>query len=102
MFSDSLLVHFGNLNFDAVVSWMPWVSWAYPAGLELLPARFDLRRTGVEPWQLLLAVVSLGGVYPGRPSSSPAFVSNMLTWLYSDREAPQPARRAAAARAIRP
>ena len=34
MFSDPFIVHFGNLNFNAVASWLPWVFWAYLAGLE--------------------------------------------------------------------
>ncbi len=29
MFSDSFFVHFGNLNYNAVLSWLPWVFWAY-------------------------------------------------------------------------
>ena len=31
MFSDVFIVHFGNLNFNAVASWLPWVFWAYTA-----------------------------------------------------------------------
>ncbi|MCX6028482.1 MAG: hypothetical protein NT169_04155 [Chloroflexi bacterium] len=34
MFSDAFIVHFGNLNFNAVASWLPWIFWAYLAGLE--------------------------------------------------------------------
>ena len=29
MFSDAFLTHFGNLNFNAVASWLPWVFWAF-------------------------------------------------------------------------
>lgn len=29
MFSDAFLVHFGNLNLNAVASWLPWVFWAF-------------------------------------------------------------------------
>ena len=31
MFCDALLTHFGNLNYNAVASWLPWVFWAYTA-----------------------------------------------------------------------
>ncbi len=33
-FSDPLLIHFGNLNLIAVLSWMPWIFAAYAAALE--------------------------------------------------------------------
>lgn len=29
MFSDGFFVHFGNLNYNATMSWLPWVFWAY-------------------------------------------------------------------------
>lgn len=31
MFADGFFVHFGNLNYNAVMSWLPWVFWAYTA-----------------------------------------------------------------------
>ena len=31
MFSDAFFVHFGNLNYNAVMSWLPWVFWAFTA-----------------------------------------------------------------------
>ncbi len=34
MFSDAFIVHFGNLNFNAAASWLPWVFWAYTRGME--------------------------------------------------------------------
>jgi len=34
MFSDAFIVHFGNLNFNAVASWLPWVFWAYVSSLD--------------------------------------------------------------------
>ncbi len=33
MFADPFLVHFGNLNLNAVASWLPWVFWAYLTAL---------------------------------------------------------------------
>jgi hypothetical protein len=33
MFSDAFFVHFGNLNYNAVMSWLPWVFWAFTASL---------------------------------------------------------------------
>ncbi len=84
MFSDSLLVHFGNLNFDAVVSWMPWVFWAYLAGLEPPPARFDLRRYGRGALAgFLLAVGSLAGHIQATLFIALALAFYTLTWLYS-------------------
>ena len=35
MFSDAFLTHFGNLNFNAVASWLPWVFWAFQANLRI-------------------------------------------------------------------
>lgn len=34
MFSDPFLVHFGNLNLNAVAAWLPWVFWPYVRGLQ--------------------------------------------------------------------
>jgi hypothetical protein len=55
MFADSFLVHFGNLNLNAVASWLPWVFWAYLIAL----------RKGSLGWAalsgLLLAVATLAG-----------------------------------------
>ena len=31
-FADPMLIHFGNLNLIAVVSWLPWVLWAFRRG----------------------------------------------------------------------
>jgi len=42
MFSDAFIVHFGNLNFNAVVSWLPWVFWAY--GRKLAAGSWGLER----------------------------------------------------------
>ena len=35
MFSDAFFVHFGNLNYNAVMSWLPWVFWAFTASLRI-------------------------------------------------------------------
>ncbi len=35
MFSDAFFVHFGNLNYNAVMSWLPWVFWAFTASLRV-------------------------------------------------------------------
>jgi hypothetical protein len=98
MFSDALLVHFGNLNFNAVVSWMPWVFWAYLAGLDSLPARFDPRRFGRGALAgLLLALGSLAGHIQATLFIALALTFYTLAWLYLHREAPEPAGRTAAA-----
>jgi hypothetical protein len=55
MFADPFLVHFGNLNLNAVASWLPWVFWPYLVAL---------RKAGLG-WAalsgLLLAVATLAG-----------------------------------------
>ena len=35
MFSDVFIVHFGNLNFNAAASWLPWVVWAFAGSWKL-------------------------------------------------------------------
>ncbi len=65
MFSDPLLIHFGNYNLLAVASWLPWVLWAF------------LRTAGhAHPWRAtLLAGLLLGiGTLAGHPQTSLAIV----------------------------
>jgi hypothetical protein len=59
MFSDAFITHFGNLNFSAVASWLPWVFWAYLAGTA---AR---RLTYAALAGTLLAVATLAGHIQG-------------------------------------
>ncbi|MGE5603117.1 MAG: YfhO family protein, partial [Nitrososphaerales archaeon] len=42
MFSDAFLTHFGNLNLNAALSWLPWIFWAYPLPRSLNPLRLAL------------------------------------------------------------
>lgn len=42
MFSDAFLVHFGNLNLNAALSWLPWIFWAYPLPGSFRPGRLLL------------------------------------------------------------
>ncbi len=56
MFSDAFLVHFGNLNFNAVASWLPWIFWAFTAGIHQTVRLKWAALSGV-----LLAVASLAG-----------------------------------------
>ena len=60
MFADPLLVHFGNLNLIAVLSWLPWVLAAYARGL----ARGGLR------WSLLAALLLAISTYAGHAQST--------------------------------
>jgi hypothetical protein len=55
MFADPFLVHFGNLNLNAVASWLPWVFWAYLGALR----NGSLWRAALSG--LLLAVATLAG-----------------------------------------
>ena len=57
MFSDAFIVHFGNLNFNAVASWLPWVFWAYTTGIDRAPD--ELRWAALAG--VLLALATLAG-----------------------------------------
>lgn len=61
MFSDAFVTHFGNLNFNAAASWLPWVFWAFGpaprAGIR--PAAARLLRPAIAG--VLLAVATLAG-----------------------------------------
>ncbi len=61
MFSDAFVTHFGNLNFNAVASWLPWVFWAFgfAPGNAALPGARRLIRAAVAG--ALLAVATLAG-----------------------------------------
>ncbi len=59
-FSDPLLIHFGNLNLVAALSWMPWVFAAYALAL-------DRRRLA---WTGAAGVLFAIGAYAGHPQSS--------------------------------
>lgn len=65
MFSDPLLVHFGNYNLLAVASWLPWVLWAFLRAAE-----------STHPWRAsVLAGLLLGiGTLAGHPQTSLAIV----------------------------
>lgn len=54
-FSDPLLIHFGNLNLIAVLSWLPWIL----AALARAQQRGDLRWAGVAG--LLFAIANFAG-----------------------------------------
>ena len=59
-FSDPLLIHFGNLNLIAALSWMPWVFAAYALAL-------DRRRLA---WAGAAGVLFAIGAYAGHPQST--------------------------------
>ncbi len=65
MFSDPLLIHFGNYNLLAVASWLPWVLWAFLRAAET-----------AYPWRsTVLAGLLLGiGTLAGHPQTSLAIV----------------------------
>lgn len=62
MFSDAFLTHFGNLNLNAVASWLPWVFWAY-AGNQRISESRNRHSPFAHPLLagLLLAVATLAG-----------------------------------------
>lgn len=42
MFSEGFLTHFGNLNLNAALSWLPWIFWAWIAAERNAPLRIAL------------------------------------------------------------
>lgn len=98
MFSDAFLTHFGNLNLNAVLSWLPWVFWAYSAALDRLadPSGPDQReRRGWLGFALraalpgvLLAVGSLAGHIQATLFIALALAGYTLLWLYLQRTGP--------------
>jgi hypothetical protein len=100
MFSDAFLVHFGNLNFNAVASWTPWVFWAYLAGLDGAGpdddarVRSHLRLGWAAVAGVLLALGTLAGHIQATLFIWLALAFYTVAWLYLNREAAWPGRRA--------
>lgn len=115
MFSDAFIVHFGNLNFNAVASWLPWVFWAYAGswkicserveGLEAGPKRSDHPSLVTRYSLRTLARSALAGALLGVATLAGhiqatlfivlalAIYAGLRLWL--DRGEPGPGRRAA-------
>ena len=101
MFSDAFLVHFGNLNFNAVASWTPWVFWAYTSGLDALQGHRErtnpilTHRFGYGALAgFLLAVATLAGHIQATLFILLAMALYTGSWLWMRREEPGPAGRA--------
>jgi hypothetical protein len=62
MFADPFLVHFGNLNLNAVASWLPWIFWPY---------LIALRKGGLARQPQPDEHVTLSGSAAEAPASSP-------------------------------
>ncbi len=105
MFSDAFLVHFGNLNFNAVASWLPWVFWAFlpvaDGGWQTANAR---PITGYQPSAIrslgrgalagmLLAIATLAGHIQATLFIVLALAVFTALWLWLNREEPGPWRR---------
>jgi len=110
MFSDAFLTHFGNLNFNAVASWLPWVFWAFAGSWKLeagsskletgnrssLVTRDSLRALArVALAGVLLGIATLAGHIQATLFIVMALVIYSGLWLWLNREEPQPGRRAA-------
>jgi hypothetical protein len=52
MFSDAFLTHFGNLNLNAALSWLPWVFWAW------IGSRNAFARVGLTAALLALSITA--------------------------------------------
>ncbi len=106
MFSDAFFVHFGNLNYNAVMSWLPWVFWAYTANQQIgksanqqisepLVRHSAFRAlSGAVIAGLLLAVGSLAGHIQATMFIGLALVIYSALWLWLRRGEPHPLRRA--------
>ena len=100
MFSDVFLVHFGNLNFNAVASWLPWVFWAF---LPMADGRWQLAggRSAVRYFGraaltgVLLAIATLAGHIQATLFILLTLAVYTGLWLWLDREEPELRRRAA-------
>jgi hypothetical protein len=98
MFSDPFIVHFGNLNYNAVASWLPWVFWAFSVCLSRL-RRDDISPVSAIRWAaragLLLAIGSLAGHIQATLFILLSLAIYTLGWLWLYREEAAPAPRAA-------
>ncbi|HEX9118113.1 MAG TPA: hypothetical protein VGA61_18755, partial [Anaerolineae bacterium] len=87
MFSDAFLVHFGNLNFNAVASWTPWVFWAYlsglPGGVADAPPRYRFGYAALAG--AVLALGSLAGHIQATLFILLALAVYSAAWLWSGR-----------------
>jgi hypothetical protein len=88
MFSDGFLTHFGNLNLNASLSWLPWIFWAWIASGNL-PLRSAL--TGV-----LLALSITAGHIQGTLFIILALALWAAFSFVIDRDLPEPGKRALA------
>ncbi len=93
MFSDAFITHFGNLNFNAVASWLPWVVWAY--GVQGGSRSPTLRLTRAAFAGLLLGVATLAGHIQATLFVILALAIYAALRLYLERTEPGPGRRAA-------
>ncbi len=93
MFSDAFLTHFGNLNFNAVASWLPWVVWAY--GVQGGPRLPVLRLARAALAGLLLGIATLAGHIQATLFVILALAIYAALRLFLERTEPGPGRRAA-------
>jgi hypothetical protein len=106
MFSDGFITHFGNLNLNAVASWLPWVFWAYRWKLEVGSWKLEAGSSDGGAFAIrhllaaalagvLLAVATLAGHIQATLFIILALVIYTALWLWLNRAEPQPGRRAA-------
>jgi len=120
MFSDVFIVHFGNLNFNAAASWLPWIFWAF---LPITDGRWQMAdskwQMADSKWQMadgksaissqastirhlsraalagiLLAIATLAGHIQATLFIVLALVAYTLLWLWLRRTEAAPWRRA--------
>lgn len=92
MFSDAFIIHFGNLNLNAVLSWLPWVFWAYAAALRnvssesrqevAMPTRWPRFLLAAALPGMLLAVGSLAGHIQATLFIALTLAGYTLLWVY--------------------
>ena len=89
MFSDAFLMHFGNLNFNAVLSWLPWIFWAFAAGIDK-----GIKMRWAVVAGALLAVATLAGHIQATLFVLMALAIYASLKLWQEREEEAPGRRA--------
>jgi hypothetical protein len=88
MFCDAFLVHFGNLNYNAVAAWLPWVFWPYTRALEAAPGRG--RWLPALAAGALLGVATLAGHIQATLLIAMVLGFTTLLWLLLARDDPGP------------
>lgn len=86
MFSDGFLVHFGNLNLNATMAWLPWVFWPLLRALQAMTT--EGRLLGSLCAGALLGIAILAGHIQAALYIGMALVFYVAFWLFQRRADP--------------